>query len=74
MAVGERIEERERAAAKERQRDAGREFGKGIASGNLPEAIVGDSRERVGQALGVSGITYEKAKAVVAISQPAGVS
>lgn len=36
-----------------------------IASGKLPEAIQGQARDAVAKAAGVSGRTYEKAKAVV---------
>ena len=61
--IGRAIEALEKPKAKERLKDAGRAGGK--ASGKLPEASTGDTRDKVGAALGVSGKTYEKAKQVV---------
>lgn len=58
VAIGRLIEEREREAAKERMVIA-------HSSGNLPEQERGETRERVGKALGMSGRTYEKAREVV---------
>jgi N6-adenosine-specific RNA methylase IME4 len=66
--LGERFEDLERKAAKERQAHAGPSSGKGAktsGSGKLPEAVKKDTRDAVGKAAGVSGKTYEKAKAVV---------
>lgn len=65
VAIGRAIEEHEREAAKERLRLSGERFGKG--SGNVPDPIqgTGDTRDKVGAALGMSGKTYEKAKTVV---------
>jgi ParB family chromosome partitioning protein len=60
--LGKALEELERAAAKERQKEGGKAGGK--ASGKLPEASRGQTREKVAEALGVSGRTYEKAKEV----------
>jgi ParB family chromosome partitioning protein len=54
--------------AKERQRQAGKQRGRGkIASGNLPEAIATQPqvRDAAAAAVGWSGRTYAKAKAVV---------
>ena len=66
VALGAEIEELERKAAKERQRQHG-----GTApgkpkdtSGNLPE-VSGRTRDKTADAVGMSGRTYEKAKAVV---------
>jgi ParB/RepB/Spo0J family partition protein len=59
VAIGEESERAERKAAKARQREAGRTK----ASGNFPEA--GDTRDKIGRRLGISGRTYERAKAVV---------
>jgi hypothetical protein len=59
VAIGEASECAERKAAKARQREAGRTK----ASGNVPEA--GDTRDKIGKRLGISGRTYERAKAVV---------
>ena len=62
--MGEAIESVEREAAKQRQSQGpGRK-----ASGNLPEGK-GDTRDKVGAALGMSGRTYEKAKEVAEAAQ-----
>jgi N6-adenosine-specific RNA methylase IME4/ParB-like chromosome segregation protein Spo0J len=61
VALGEILESLERQAAKKRQARPGKE-----RSGKLPEREKGDAREIIGAAIGVSGKTYEKAKAVVA--------
>ncbi len=61
VAMGDALAALERADAKRRQAEAGREHGRGqkIASGNLPEAIAeantGDTRDKVAAALGMSG-------------------
>ena len=65
--IGRAIEALEKPKAKERLKDAGRAGGK--ASGKLPEASTGDTRDKVGAALGVSGKTYEKAKQVVVAAE-----
>ena len=67
VALGERIEEVEREAARKRQAAAGPRSGQGqkpSGSGNFPEAV-GDARDKVGDAIGMSGRNYDKAKAVV---------
>lgn len=61
VALGKLLEPFERKAAKER---SGHRTDL-EPSGNLPEGWNGDSRERVAEAVGMSGKTYEKAKAVV---------
>jgi ParB family chromosome partitioning protein len=61
--IGQTLEELEKAQAKERQKAGGRAGGKG--SGKLPEAQTGDVRDKVAEAVGMSGRTFEKAKAVV---------
>lgn len=62
--LGARFEELEREAAKERQ-SATRNVG-AARPGKLPERErKSDTRDAVGRAAGVSGRTYEKAKAVV---------
>src|SRR5262249_45496462 len=38
---------------------------KGSGSGKLPEALTGDTRDKVAASLGMSGRSYDKAKAVV---------
>jgi ParB family chromosome partitioning protein len=63
VALGKALEELEQPEAKERQRAGGRAGGKG--SGKLPEGSTGDTRDRVGAALGMSGRIYQMAKAVV---------
>jgi len=55
------LEEQEREAARHRQAALNRPD----ASGNFPEAETGSARDRVGDAFGVSGKTYEHAKQVV---------
>jgi ParB family chromosome partitioning protein len=69
VALGRKIEEIEREAAKERQAMAGPTEGPGKkenGGGTLPEAVIkGDTRDKVAAVVGVSGRTYEKAKAVV---------
>ncbi|WP_439627644.1 ParB N-terminal domain-containing protein [Gemmata sp.] len=63
--AGRRLEALERPAAAARQRDLGRSHGP--PSGNLPEggSKKGDVRDKVGDALGVSGKKYEMGKRVV---------
>ena len=63
--IGKAIEEMERPKAAERRREhGGTSPGKPAdnTSGNLPE-VSGDTRDKVAEALGMSGKTYEKAKA-----------
>jgi hypothetical protein len=50
--MGQDIEALERPKAKARQRDGGKAGGE--ASGNLPEASGGDTRDKVGADLGMS--------------------
>jgi ParB family chromosome partitioning protein len=80
VAIGAALEELEARAARGRQAKAGEAVGKanrkgaGKASGKLPEASGGDAgqtRDRVAAAVGMSGRTYEKAKAVVAAARKA---
>jgi ParB/RepB/Spo0J family partition protein len=60
----------ERAAAKERQMAAGKQRGRGIiASGNLPEPITGEARDKAAKATGRKRRTLEKAEAVVAAAE-----
>lgn len=63
VALGQVLEDMERKEAKKRQKEGGRSGGK--ASGKLPEAVKSDTRDKVGLAVGMSGKTYEKAKAIV---------
>ena len=64
VSLGEALEPLERKAAKDRQVEAGKKRGRGkIACGKLPRAIAPKSRDAVGRAVGMSGKTYERAKA-----------
>lgn len=66
VALGRELEKLERSKAKARQSAAGANFGRGIASDKSPEAIPsGDARDAVGAGLGMAGVTYERARAVV---------
>jgi len=67
VAQAARFEGLEREAAKKRQAQAGPVEGKGkkSACGKFPQAVTGKTRDKVGAAVGMSGKTYEKAKAVV---------
>jgi N6-adenosine-specific RNA methylase IME4 len=63
VAIGRTIEECEREAAKERMTAGINQYTE--PCGNLPQGEIGKTRDKVGAALGMSGKTYEKAKAVV---------
>jgi hypothetical protein len=67
VAIGEAIREREREKAKERQREHGKTAPgkKKITSGNFPEVSEPRPRDIAGTAVGMSGKSYMKAKAVV---------
>jgi ParB-like chromosome segregation protein Spo0J len=73
VSLGLRLEALEKPAAKKRQAKAGPKSGRGakrgtnaIGSGKFPEPVGdGRSRDAVAAGLGMSGRTYEKAKAVV---------
>jgi ParB-like chromosome segregation protein Spo0J len=73
VALGRQLEELEKPKAKERQSAAGRERGNGkVASGKLHEATstrTGRTSEIVGEAVGMSQRTYEKAKAVAVAAE-----
>lgn len=62
---GKKLEELERPKAKERERARKGEQAGADKSGNLPPLDTGKTRDKVGEAVGMSGRTYEKAKAVV---------
>jgi N6-adenosine-specific RNA methylase IME4 len=74
VSLGDTLEAVERAKAKERQREHGKTAPgrKKNTGGNLPE-VIGDTRDAVGKGVGMSGKTYERAKAVAkaAKSNPA---
>ncbi len=63
VAIGKELENLERPKAKGREKEGGRMGGKG--SGKLPDPSKGQTRDKVAEAVGMSGRTYEKAKAVV---------
>lgn len=64
VAIGRLLEERERERAEERRRAELRQFSD--RSGNFPErANRGEVRDIVGAAVGLSGRTYSRAKAIV---------
>lgn len=68
VAIGRALEELEKPNAKERQSMAGPSHGQGhkSASVNFTEpAVTGSTRDIVGNAVGMSGPTYNRAKAVV---------
>ncbi len=67
VAMGRALEALERPKAKERQSKAGPAEGKGKKSGSekFSEAVQGRTLDKVGAAVGISRITYERAKAVV---------
>lgn len=74
LEMGRRLEAFERELARQRQREGGgdrksAQAREKIASGNLPEAIKGQSQEKVAAAVGMSRRTYEKAKAVEAAAR-----
>jgi len=72
--IGRRIEALEKAQAKERQKATqpkkGQKIGEG--GGNLPPPLpseTGKTRDKVAAAVGISGKTYEKVKAVVEVGE-----
>jgi N6-adenosine-specific RNA methylase IME4 len=67
VAIKRALEPLERAAAKERQREGGRQGGKG--SGNLPEALKGNAADKAAKATGMARRTLEKAEAIVAAAE-----
>jgi len=68
VAMGESIEKFiEKPAAEKREKSGTNQYTE--PSGKLPEGSKGDSRDKVGAAVGMSGKTYEKAKAVVSAAK-----
>jgi N6-adenosine-specific RNA methylase IME4 len=65
VAIARALRPRLEFAAKERQREGGRSK----ASGNLPEASKGETREQVAKATGKGARTLEKAEAIVAAAE-----
>lgn len=65
VALGKALEAMERQKAKERQSSSGPKEGRGAKTGsvNFTEPV-GQTRDKVGEALGVSGVTYQRMKAV----------
>lgn len=62
VALGRQLEELEKPKAKERKTSGKNQHSE--PSGKLPEGSKGDTRDIVGEAVGLSGRTYQKAKAV----------
>src|SRR5260221_152450 len=62
VSSGAALEKMDRTAAKERQ---GSGTDRPQHSGKLPEGSRGDTRDKVAEAVGMSGRTYDKAKVVV---------
>jgi len=62
--TGKHLEPIERLKAKQRQKESGEKYGKGVE--NLPQPIgdKGKSRDKVAKQLGISGRTYDKIKYV----------
>jgi DNA modification methylase len=75
VSLGRMLEEPERAKAKARERAGkspdGQAGGRGKKKppGKFPEGFTGETRDKVGEAVGMSGRTYEKAKAVIAAAE-----
>jgi ParB family chromosome partitioning protein len=70
VAIGKALEELERPKARERKAQAagrprGSKKAEAVSGGNLPQQTDGKTRDKVAEAVGMSGRTYEKAKAVV---------
>jgi ParB family chromosome partitioning protein len=66
VALGKVLEALERPKAKARQSEAGKQHGRGkIASDQIPEPFKGQTRDKVGRAVGMGGTTYSRARAVV---------
>lgn len=65
--LGRMIEEEERQAAKKRQATStgGADPQLIAASGKLPEALGGDTRDKIGEKIGLSGKSYERGKQVI---------
>lgn len=67
IAIGRRLEDLERPAAKDRQREAGRRFGKGVHSSSSDDDKLKPNRvtnRAVGKALGISQTGYERLKVI----------
>jgi ParB-like chromosome segregation protein Spo0J len=75
VALARKIAVHEEEAAKGRQQKGGKKAGRGrpTGSGNLPEPVAeedaGDTRDKVAEVVGMSGKTYEHARAVVEAAQ-----
>jgi hypothetical protein len=68
VAMTRKLEAIARGSAKDRKWQAGKEYGRGrpkIASDTVPEAISGRAGDIIGAAVGLSGTSYTRAKAVV---------
>ena len=72
-AIGKALEELERPKAKERVREGGIAGGKSPIKGSVKfTEPCGETRDKVGAAIGVSGVTYQRMKAVSEAAQLPG--
>ena len=62
--ISKALKGQEQRAAKLRQSEAGKQFGRGIAGANFAPATMGKSRERIAKAAGISHATLKKATEV----------
>ncbi len=69
VAAGKAIEAIEKPKAQQRKAAGLKQNAEENRSGKLPERSEGDTRDNVAAAVGMSGRTYEKAKAVVAAAE-----
>ena len=69
VSLGMALEELERPLAKERKAEAGKANLPTVSGDELPPLIKGRTRDIVGEALGVAGQTYQRAKTVVLAAQ-----
>jgi N6-adenosine-specific RNA methylase IME4 len=67
VAIGEQLEALERAEAEARMKAGVNQYSK--PSEKFTEGAKGQTRDRVGEALGMSGVTYQRAKAVVTAAE-----
>lgn len=69
VAIGRLIEEQHRAKIESQRSAMGRQNKIGKDPENLPVLPLGDTREVVGKAVGMSGVTYTRARAIVAAAE-----
>lgn len=69
VTLGQALEELERPAAETRKAEAGKANLPGASGENFTPLAKGATRDIVGSAVGMSGVTYQRAKAVVEASE-----